>query len=74
MTDVLIPDVPVPTVQAIDANAKSVGLSRSEYLRRWLDQFVPQERRAHVTQADLERTAEVFQDVLDPEVMAGAWR
>ena len=37
MTDILIRDVPDEVLSAIDAKAKRVGLSRSEYLRRTLD-------------------------------------
>jgi hypothetical protein len=36
MADILIRDVPEGVVAAIDAKAHSVGLSRTEYLRRTL--------------------------------------
>ncbi|MBT8207927.1 MAG: ribbon-helix-helix protein, CopG family [Acidimicrobiia bacterium] len=72
MTDILIRDVPEEVLAAIDAKAKRVGLSRTEYLRRALDR----ER----TQADgpvdvdqLTELAALVQDLDDPEVMTDAW-
>ena len=71
MPDVLIRDLPDHVVAAIDANAQRLGLSRNEYLRRQL----ATEARPHatVTVADLKRSAEVFADLTDPDVMSGAW-
>jgi hypothetical protein len=69
--DVLIRDLPNHVIVAIDANAKRLGLSRNEYLRR---QLATEDRpRAPVTITDLQRSAEVLADLDDPEVMAGAW-
>lgn len=67
----LIRDVPDDVVAAIDAKAGRVGLSRAEYLRRVL----VRERTltGEVTIADLRRTAEVFADLADEEIMRGAW-
>lgn len=72
MPDILIRDVPADVVAALDANARRAGLSRSEYLRR---QVVRDAARAVTpcTRADLERTAEVFADLNDPEIMRRAW-
>ncbi len=72
MPDILIRDVPPDVVAALDANARRAGLSRSEYLRR----EVMREAARPITpctQADLERTAEVFADLDDPEIMRRAW-
>lgn len=71
MPDILIRDLPEHVVAAIDANARRLGLSRNEYLRRQLGT----EPRPHgaVTVADLKRSAEVFADLNDPDVMSGAW-
>ena len=71
MPDITIRDLPEHVVAAIDANAQRLGLSRNEYLRRQLGT----EARPHVTVmvADLKRSAEVFADVNDPDVMSGAW-
>ncbi len=72
MTDILIRDVPDEVVAAIDAKAKRVGLSRSEYLRRALER----ERTTDpgpVSVDDLRRAAALAADLDDPGVMSGAW-
>ena len=71
MPDILIRDLPEHVVAAIDTNAQRLGLSRNEYLRRQL----ATESRPHetVTVADLKRSAEVFADIKDPDVMSDAW-
>lgn len=72
MPDILIRDVPVEVIAALDANARRAGLSRSEYLRR---EVVREAARcvAPCTLEDLRRTAEVFADLNDPEIMRRAW-
>ena len=72
MTDVLIRDVPEDVLAAIDDNARRLGVSRTEYLRRTL----ARERRnaTPVAVADLQRLAEQFADLADPGVMDDAWR
>lgn len=72
MTDILIRDVPEEVVAAIDAKARRVGLSRSEYLRRALDR----ERRAQpvaVSVDDLSAFSETFRDLDDADLMGRAW-
>ena len=72
MTDILIRDVPDDVLSAIDAKAKRVGLSRSEYLRRTLDrERVPE--AASVTVEQLRRVASLVGDLDDPDVMDDAW-
>lgn len=71
MPDVLIRDLPDHIVAAIDAKARRLGLSRNEYLRRQLTTEAP--AHARVTVADLERSADVFADINDPDVMSSAW-
>lgn len=73
MTDVLVRDVPDDVVAALEARAARLGLSRSEFLRRRLAQ------EAHgvateVTTADLATLAETFDDLMNPQVMRGAWQ
>lgn len=71
MTDILIRDVPDDVLAAIDAKAKRVGLSRTEYLRRALER-----ERAVETELSAEhlaRAASLAQDLDDPDVMQGAW-
>lgn len=72
LTDLLIRNVPDEVVAAIDANAKRLGLSRSEYLRRQLARDARVCGQA-VTVADLSWFAETFSDLDDPDVMARAW-
>ena len=72
MTDILIRDVPDEVLAAIDAKAKRVGLSRTEYLRRSLER----ERvvdTGPVSVDQLRRIATLAEDLDDPAVMSGAW-
>lgn len=71
MTDILIRDVPDDVLAAIDAKAKRVGLSRTEYLRRTLER--ERVAAAVVSVAQLARTASLARDLDDPDVMSGAW-
>jgi len=73
MTDMLIRDVPDDVIAALDAHARRLGLSRSEYVRRRLaqDAAVP---GTSVSVEDLARFADVFADLADPDVMTQAWR
>jgi hypothetical protein len=48
-----------------------LGLSRSAYVRRRLAQETAES--FGIERADLERFAETFGDLGDPEVMRGAW-
>lgn len=72
MTDVLVRNVPDEVVTALDARAASLGLSRSDYLRRRLTQEAMGSTQP-VTSAHLAAFAEAFADLADPEVMKGAW-
>jgi hypothetical protein len=72
VTDLLIRDVPEEVVAAIDAKARRVGVSRTEYLRRTLQResvTVDEE----VTVGDLARFSETFADLADDEIMRQAW-
>ncbi len=73
MTDVLIRDVPDDVIAAVDARAARLGLSRSEYVRRRLAQDASAPGSS-VSARDLDRFAEMFGDLADPDVMSGAWR
>jgi plasmid stability protein len=73
MTDMLIRDVPEEVVDAIDARASRLGLSRSEYVRRRLAQDAATGGAA-VSVQDLARFADLFSDLDDPDVMSQAWR
>jgi hypothetical protein len=72
MADVLIRDIPDDVLQAIDARAAELGVSRVEYMRRRLAQdavwpAVP------VTVDDLVRFGEAHADLASSEAMARAW-
>jgi hypothetical protein len=71
LPDVLIHDLPEHVLVAIDAKAQRLGLSRNEYLRRTL--ATEARPRATVRVADLRRSAGVFADLDDPDVMSDAW-
>ncbi len=72
MTDLLIREVPDDVLRAIDVRAKRLGLSRSEYLRRALAREAATSDLAVTTEA-LQRFAERFADLGDPDVMQQAW-
>lgn len=72
MTDILIRDVPDEVLAAIDAKAKRVGLSRTEYLRRTLEREHTQ-ANGPVGTDQLAQMAALIQDLDDPDVMADAW-
>ena len=72
MTDILIRDVPPDVVAALDAEARRLGLSRADYLKRQLLR-VAARPQGPTTHDDLVRFSEAFADLGDPEVMAAAW-
>ncbi len=73
MPDLLIRDVPEDVVSALDARARQLGLSRSEYLRRRLARdAAPTDEE--VTVDDLARFADTFAGLDDPGLMARAWQ
>jgi metal-responsive CopG/Arc/MetJ family transcriptional regulator len=71
VSDILIRDVPEATVAEIDRRAAKQGISRSEFLRRWLRTGI---RPADaVSSADFRRLSQLAGDLADPEVMRSAW-
>lgn len=71
MSDILIRDVPDAAVAEIDRRAHDMGISRNEYLRRWISRdFRPVEP---VTPADLGRLSRLARDLGDPDIMREAW-
>lgn len=72
MPDILIRNVPEEDVARIDENATRAGISRNEYLRRQIAQDAARVRGT-VTVGDLQRAAELSQDLLDEQVMRDAW-
>ncbi len=73
MTDMLIRDVPDDVIAALEAHARRLGLSRTEYVRRRLAQDAGLSGSA-VSTADLARFADKFGDLADPDVMSQAWQ
>ena len=72
VTDILIRDVPDDVLAAIDAKARRVGLSRTEYIRRALARE-RDDRAPDVRVEDLVAFADAFADLAEPEVMRQAW-
>lgn len=72
MADLLIRDIPDEVVAAIDAKAKRIGISRSEFVRRTLARENVTASGA-VTADDLVRFSGRFTDLADEEVMRQAW-
>ncbi|WP_229071762.1 ribbon-helix-helix protein, CopG family [Actinoplanes sp. DH11] len=71
--DLLLRDVPDEVVAALDAEARRLGLSRSEVLRRALARTFPPEKRK-ATMADLARFEDQYSGLADEELMTEAWR
>jgi plasmid stability protein len=71
MSDILIRDVPDATVAEIDRRAAKQGISRSEFLRRWLR--VGLQPGDPVSPADFRRLSQIAADLADPDVMRDAW-
>jgi uncharacterized protein (DUF2384 family) len=73
MADLLVRDIPDEVMASLDAHAKQLGISRSEYVRRRLaaDAAVPE---ASVRTTDLVRFSGLFADLGDPDVMGQAWQ
>lgn len=71
MPNILIRDLTDAELERLDARARMLGLSRSEYVRRRLRQDTGGRR---VTRADLERFVEAHADLADASVMSRAWR
>ena len=70
--NLLIRDVPDDVIAALDATAKRLGLSRTEYVRRQLAAAAT--TGGPVTAEDFTRFADVFADLGDPNVMRDAWQ
>lgn len=73
MADMLIRDVPDDVIAALEAHARRLGLSRTEYVRRRLAQDAAVSR-SPVSTGDLTRFTETFSDLTDPDVMSRAWQ
>lgn len=74
MTNVLIRGVSDEAIERIDNQAAALGLSRNEFLRRKLEGSTIAAPKAVVTAEDWDRSAELFADLSDPDVMNAAWQ
>jgi hypothetical protein len=72
VTDILIRDVSPDIVAALDAQARRLGLSRTEYLKRQLQQAAGR-HSGPVTHEDLDWFGEAFADLGNRDVMDRAW-
>ena len=67
-----ISDLPDEVVGALEARARRLGPSPSEYVRRRVTQDAAT-AASPVSAADLTSFAETFSDLADSDVMAQAW-
>ena len=72
MPDVLIRNFSAADLELLDKQARRLGLSRSEFLRRQLHQ---EARRVatRVTRVDLVHFSDLVPDLADEAVMTDAW-
>ena len=73
MTDILIRDIEPDDLERLDQRARELGLSRNEFLRREINQ-IARRYEGKITVEDLQRAAYLARDLLDEEVMRGAWK
>lgn len=72
MADLLIRDLAPELVIALDAKAKTLGISRVELLRRTITREIAISSES-VTEQHLAALVKLLPDLGDPEVMRGAW-
>lgn len=70
--DILIRNLSIEVIHAIDEQADELGVSRAEFVRRELT-AVAQRTKPAMTAQDLVVFGERFADLEDQGVMAGAW-
>lgn len=72
MPDVLIRNFPADDLELLDEQARRLGLSRTEYLRRQLHREARRTKSA-VTVGDLDTFSGLLPDLADSDVMREAW-
>lgn len=72
MPDLLIRDFPAEDLSLLDEQARQLGLSRAQYLRRQLQQTAHRTAPI-VTATDLTQLADLISDIEDPSVIEQAW-
>ena len=73
MTDILVRGVPDDVVEALDARAAALGISRTELVRRRLAQESGL-GVVEVTVDDFRHLTESLPDLGDPDLLRDAWR
>jgi hypothetical protein len=73
MADVLIRDLSPELIDALESRASSLGISRVELMRRALSREVLIKSES-VTEQHLSALLELLPDLLNDEIMRGAWR
>lgn len=72
MADMLIRDVPDDVIAVLDAHARHLGLSLTEYVRRRLAQDAAVSGSC-VRAGHLAQFVDSFRDLADQDVMSRAW-
>lgn len=72
MADLLIRDLAPEIVVALDAKAKTLGISRVELVRRSITREVSVSTES-VTEQHLAQLVKLLPDLGDVEIMRGAW-
>jgi len=72
MADLLIRDLAPELVIALDAKAKTLGISRVELVRRTITRDIAISAES-VTEQHLAALTELLPDLGDAEIMRGAW-
>lgn len=72
MPDLLIRDFPADDLDLLDDQARRLGLSRAEFLRRHLHQAARRSAMS-VSPGDLDALAALLPDLGDPAVIEQAW-
>lgn len=70
--DVLIRGLSVKDLELLDAHARRMGLSRTQYIKQQLHSEA-RRQASTVTTADLLSLSELLPDLADPDVMRDAW-
>lgn len=72
MADLLIRDLAPEVIHALDARAKTLGISRVEFVRRAISREVTT-TPGSLTEEHLLEMVKRLPDLGDPEIMRGAW-
>lgn len=72
--NILVRGLDPATVERLDAEAASRGLSRNEFLKRKLEGPETAPVRRKITAEDWARSREAFADLANEEIMKGAWQ